>query len=221
MKMRSSLLKCIILAATTFLAVCCANNPPEENKYVDYASGSEVRLNRDYAGHDFYRDGIGQVTLKTPIDGDTAHFYPVVTTSSSMAIKSRFWGIDTPESTGKIEEYGAEASNFTKAKLKEAEANGTIVVSSPTMQYESPSTDSTGQRYLSLVWISLDKKNAPFSELKLLNLMIVQEGLSYAKNFNDLEQYAPTFLAAENQARSLKLNMFSGKEERKHSQSIP
>ena len=44
--------------------------------------------------------------------------------------KIRFYGIDTPESTGNVEPYGKQASNFTKAKLEEADANGTIVISS-------------------------------------------------------------------------------------------
>ena len=212
--MKSRLLKTFVLAFATFLAVSCTPSSQGggggSSEPVDYASGDVVRLKMDYKGHDFYKDGVGQVTLKSPIDGDTAHFYPVVTTTSSTAIKSRFWGIDTPESTGKIEEYGAEASDFTKAKLKEADANGTIVVSAPILEYGEPATDSTGSRYLSIIWISLDKKDCPFNELKCLNLMVVQEGLSYAKNVGDLPDYADVFIAAENQARAFKLNMFSG-----------
>ena len=55
---------------------------------VDYVSTAGLTLNLDYAGHDFWTEGIGKVTLKTSIDGDTAHFYPVVTTTSSTAIRS-------------------------------------------------------------------------------------------------------------------------------------
>ena len=214
--MRKNFLKYFVIAATTFLAVSCSpnngggNSGGDEKDFIDYASGSEVRLAMDYKDRDFYADGVGKVTLKTPIDGDTAHFNPVITKTSKLPIKSRFWGIDTPESTGKIEEYGAEASDYTKAKLKEADANGTIVVSGPFTTYSEPEADSTGSRYLSLVWISLDKKDCPYNELKLLNLMIVQEGLSYAKNTGDIKAYEPIFIAAENQARAHKLNMFSG-----------
>jgi len=164
----------------------------------------------DYAGHDFYKDGIGQVSLLTPIDGDTAHFTPLVTTTSDVTIKARFWGIDTPESTGQIQEYGKPASNFTKAQLTEANKNGTIVVSSPFTEYKAPENDSTGTRYVSLVWINLTKKNAAYTELHLLNLYIVQEGYSWVKNVADMPQYSDIFYAAEAQAKALKLNLFSG-----------
>ena len=67
--------------------------------WVDYAS--QVTLQLDYQGKDFYTNGVGQMEEFYPIDGDTAHFTPVVKTTSSERIKCRFYGIDTPESTGK------------------------------------------------------------------------------------------------------------------------
>lgn len=213
--MKRNLFKFVIIAFATFLTVGCQNNAGGNqgggDGAIDYTESEEVRLKLDYVGHDFYTDGIGQVTLKSPIDGDTAHFHPVVTKTSQKIIKSRFWGIDTPESTGRIEEYGAEASDFTTEKLEEANKNGTIVVSTARSDYGEPSADSTGERFVSLIWVSLTKKNAPFNELKLLNLWIVQEGLSYVKNVTDIPDYQPIFIAAEKQAKDLKLNLFSGK----------
>lgn len=179
-------------------------------EWVDYADSEDVRLNLDYKGHDFYADGIGEVTLKTPIDGDTAHFNPVVTTTSNQLIKSRFWGIDTPESTGRIEEWGKGASNYTKKKLQEASKSGTIVVSTPREDYGVPSADSTGQRYVSLIWISTDTKHADYKDLRLLNLMIVQDGYSYVKNVSDVPAYQAIFIAAEKQASNYKLHLWSG-----------
>lgn len=180
---------------------------------IDYFNNGSTKLALDYVGHDFYKDGIGQVSLLTPIDGDTAHFTPLVTTTSDMTIKSRFWGIDTPESTGQIQEYGKPASNFTKAQLTEANKNGTIVVSSPFTEYKAPENDSTGTRYVSLVWVNLTTKNAPYTDLHLLNLYIVQEGFSWVKNVADMPQYSDTFYAAEAQAKALKLNLFSGEKD--------
>ena len=177
--------------------------------WVDYVYNSNVKLELDYVGRNFYTEGIGQFTLKTAIDGDTAHFTPVGFTGDTM--KARFYGIDTPESTGKVQEYGKPASNFTKAKLYEANENGTIVVSSAQSTYGAPEPDSTGSRYVSLVWVNMTKKNAPMNELVLLNLWIVQEGLSWVKNVQSMPQYADTFYAAEQQARDYKLNLFSGK----------
>ena len=182
----------------------------EVSQFIDYASSDAVRLKLDYKNRDFYKDGVAEVTLRTSIDGDTAHFTPLVTTTSSETIKARFYGIDTPESTGKIQEYGKPASNFTKEQLKLAADKGTIVVSSPTNEYKVPEHDSTGTRYVCLVWINTEVKNASYDSLKLLNLMIVQEGLSYVKNVSDIPEYTDTFYAAEEQAKNFKKNLWSG-----------
>ncbi|MBO4541490.1 MAG: thermonuclease family protein, partial [Bacilli bacterium] len=176
---------------------------------VDYVSTGGLTLNLDYAGHDFWTEGIGKVTLKTAIDGDTAHFYPVVTTTSNAAIKSRFWGIDTPESTGRIQQWGKGASSYTKSILKEANEKGTLVVSTAQDTYAAPIPDSTGSRYVSLIWYSLDKKDCPYTELKLLNLAIVQNGYSWVKNVSDMPVYQSVFYAAEAQARNIGIHLWS------------
>ena len=172
----------------------------------DYVKDGSVKLGLEYAGKSFYTDGVEQVSLLTPIDGDTAHF----TTTSGPTLKARFFGIDTPESTGKVQEWGVPASNFTKEKLKNADSKGTIVISSPQSTYGAPDPDSTGSRYVSLVWINETKKNASLDELYLLNLWIVQEGLSLKKNVSDFPAYETAFDAAQTQAQVYKLNMFSG-----------
>ena len=176
-------------------------------EWVDYTS--QISLDHDYKDHDFYADGIGKMTLKTPIDGDTAHFYPVVTATSSDVVKSRFYGIDTPESTGQVQEWGKAASNFTKEKLETAAQYGTIVVSSPFSEYKKPETDATGTRYLSLIWINLDTKDADYTDLTLLNLAIVQDGFSYVKGVGEIPNYANTFYSAETQAKAYELHLFS------------
>lgn len=177
--------------------------------WVDYVYDGSVKLELDYKGHDFYRDGIGQFNLKTAIDGDTAHFVQSDSSKNQETMKARFYGIDTPESTGKVQEWGKPASIFTKEKLLEADANGTIVVSSAQSSYGAPEPDSTGSRYVSLVWVNMTKKNANYDELVLLNLWIVQEGLSWVKNVQSMPQYQDTFYKAEQQAKDYKLCLFS------------
>ena len=85
----------------------------DEKTFVDYTTKDEARLKLDYTGRSFLKDGVSQVDLKTSIDGDTAHFTEV---GGSETIKCRFYGIDTPESTGKVQPWGKAASNFTKEK---------------------------------------------------------------------------------------------------------
>ncbi len=194
--------------------VSCGNSAPSKTDYVhngEVTLGLDYRTRAGYGACDFYRDGVVEVELapKGCIDGDTVHFYPKTGTSSGR-IKARFYGVDTPESTGAIEPWGMAASRFTKTKIMNANENGTIVVSSPNTKYGEPSPDSTGSRYVLMVWVNETKKNAPLTELYSLNLWLVQEGLSWAKNVDDMPQYKETFFQAEQQARDLKLYIFSG-----------
>ena len=230
----NKLIKLIIPFLLVSSLVGCQNKPADESKadessevessetsdsdgregFIDYVHTNETaRLSLDYKGHDFYTDGIGEVTLRTAIDCDTAHFNPVVTTTSTLAIKARFYGIDTPESTGRIQPYGKGASNFTKSKLKSAAENGTIVISTAREDYGAPEYDSTGSRFVSLVWINETEKHAPFDSLVLLNLWIVQEGFSWVKNVDAIPRFKEVFLLAEAQARKYKLNLFSGEDD--------
>ena len=214
MRKNKSLILKLLFAGVMLLGVSACKKddaPPRkgDKNWVDYTL--QAKLNLDYVGKDFYVDGIGQFDLKTPIDGDTAHFTPLIDSTGSGLMKARFYGIDTPESTGKVQEYGKPASNFTKEILKQAQATGTIVVSSAQESYGRPNPDSTGSRYVSLVWVNLNKKNAPMDELVLLNLWIVQEGLSWVKNVQSMPRYESVFYKAEDQAKKYKLNLHSGK----------
>ena len=179
-----------------------------ELSLIDYAA--ETHLTEDYFGKSFLKDGIGQVDLKQKIDGDTAHFYPVGTKSN--LIKARYNCIDTPESTGMIEPYGYGASDRNGELLASAK---TIVLSTdPADQGDKgsvPVTDSTGGRYLTYIWVS-EKANAPHDELRLVNLILVQEGWSKQKSATG-KQFANAFLNANNQAMQAGLNIWSGQDD--------
>ncbi len=203
-----------LLALSSLSATSCSildnggeKGDQHDSEFVDYVhTDTKIRLKLDYKGKNFYKDGIAQVDLYTGIDGDTSHFKQVDFPKEDL-VKSRYYGIDTPESTGQVEPYGKKASKFTTTKLEEAK---TIVVTSTVLdKYVVPETDSTGGRYLSLVWIS-DKENCPYNELVLLNLWVVQEGLSLVKNLDKFPEFKDTFMAANEQARNKKLNLFSG-----------
>lgn len=140
-----------------------------------------------------------EVTVKTFVDGDTTHFNVSKTTMAGGVLKARYLAINTPESTGKIEQYGKKASNFTKEKLKNA---ARILVESDN---ETWNADSTGSRYLCWVWYKTDSEG----EWRNLNLEILQNGLAIASNTAG-NRYGETCVKALNQAKSLKLNVFSG-----------
>ena len=216
MNLFKKILFTLLTSISAFTFVSCGNqnndnqNQKDDTSFVDYTIKDVARLALDYKNHHFLTDGVGEVDLKTCIDGDTAHF---TDSSTSEAIKCRFYGIDTPESTGKIQPYGKAASNFTKEKLTNASKNGTIVISVPQDEYVVPSHDSTGTRYLALIWINETTKNADYKDLILLNLLLVQEGYSEVKNATDMTRLEPVFRSALEQARTLKKNLFSGEDD--------
>ncbi len=162
---------------------------PGETK--DYAG--ELKLNMDSATKKL------EVTVKTYVDGDTVHFHVPESVMPGGVLKGRFLAINTPESTGKIEEYGKAASKFTREKLEKATS---IIIESDN---DSWNADSTGGRFLVWVWY----KTADMQDYRNLNIEILQNGLAIASNSGN-NIYGDVALAAIAQARAQKLNVHSG-----------
>lgn len=143
-----------------------------------------------------------EATVKIYIDGDTTHFNVPETVVKGGVLKARYLAINTPESTGKVEPYGKVASDFTKSKLKEATS---IILESDNSTWNA---DSTGTRYLVWIWY----KTATSSEYRNLNLEILQNGLCIGNStLNNI--YGETCMSALNQAKAMKLNLYSGKKD--------
>ena len=197
--MSKQVLKIITLLLVVCLLAGCTPEVPAENpagdpqtQAVDYAAS--VKLNP--------ASGCKQeeVTVKLFIDGGTVHF-----NSQQMeggVLKARFLAVNTPESTGKIEEYGKTAAAFTKEKLQGAES---IIIESDTEKWDA---DSTGGRYL--VWIWYKPQGA--SDYRNLNIELLQEGLAIASSSAN-NRYGTTCTAALNQAKTQKKNVHSGQKD--------
>lgn len=142
------------------------------------------------------------VTVKTYVDGDTTHFNVPGDVIEGGVLKARYLAIDTPESTGKIEEYGKKASEFTRSKLSSAVS---IIVESDDDKWNR---DSTNSRYLVWVWY----KDSENGEYRNLNLEILQNGLAAASSTGN-NRYGTVCLSALAQARAEKLNVYSGEKD--------
>jgi len=173
--------------------------PAEELQWVDYAS--QLKLDMDTETLKW------EVTVKMFIDGDTTHFY--IKNSGNInnisktpgidgVLKARYLGINTPESTGKIEPWGKKASNFTKSKLETAES---IIIESDD---ENWNVDSTGERFLVWVWY----KPQGATEYRNLNLEILQEGLAVSSK-SGRYVYAEYCEKAIIQAGEFKMNVYA------------
>ena len=182
----------ILTAATLIilsLGVFVACTPKE---MTDYVSQLTLDMNSETAKL--------ETTVTAYVDGDTTHFAVPTSIVKTGVLKARYLAINTPESTGKIEDYGKKASNFTKEKLKNAVS---IYIESDTSVWE---TDSTGGRYLTWVWYKPDEN----SEYRNLNLEILQNGLAIASSTAN-NRYGDICVKALDQAKANKLLVHSGK----------
>lgn len=171
--------------------VCGAKDPNyQPPQQIDYVS--QLKLDENSETKKL------KVTVKNYIDGDTTHFNANDPTFEGGVLKARYLAINTPESTGKIEDYGKTASKFTKSKLQGAEE---IMVESDDANWNA---DSTGSRYLVWVWYKQD------GVWRNLNLEILQNGLAIASNTAQ-NRYGEICVNALNQAKSFKLLCHSGK----------
>ena len=143
-----------------------------------------------------------EVTVRSYIDGDTTHFNVPTSVSDNGILKARYLCVNTPESTGKIEEWGKKASNFTKEKLQSATS---IIIESNDSKWN---VDSTGGRHLVWVWYRTSDSEA----YRCLNLELIQNGLSISCG-NVNERYGEVASKAFQQAKAQKLHVFSGEQD--------
>ena len=188
----NALKRFLLLLVVAFVSIAVFADTPEG--YVDYAS--QLTLVRSSSTLK------QEVTVRTFVDGDTTHFNVPTSISENGVLKARYLAINTPESTGKIEEYGKKASAFTKEKLSNAVS---IIIESDNDKWN---LDSTGSRYLVWVWYK-PSEDEPYRNL---NLEILQNGLAIASSTAN-NRYGSICMDALNQAKTLKLNVYSGEKD--------
>ena len=167
---------------------------PSGKDPVDYAAS--VKFDRS-AGTKY-----SEVTVHSYIDGDTTHFNIPEADYEGGILKARYIAVNTPESTGKIEEWGKKASKFTKEKLAGASS---IIVESDTANWD---IDSTGSRCLVWVWY----KPEGGTDYRNLNVELLQNGLAIASSSAN-NRYGSVCMDAIDQAKAQKLNIYSGEKD--------
>ena len=190
-----SILLLICIVITSFVG--CSDSKKESggkdtgsSAAVDYAAQAKLELDGSSI--------TAKVTVKQFVDGDTTHFYINDPSFKDNYIKARYLGVNTPESTGQIEEWGKAASNFTKEKLKGADE---IIIESEDGIWNP---DSTGDRYLVWVWYKA-KDEADYHNL---NLELLQNGLAIASN-TSATKYGELGVKAIEEAEKQKLHIHS------------
>ena len=184
-----ALLACVLLAVSL-----CLPGFAETAAQVDWAGSVKLDMQSETAKQ--------EVTVRTYVDGDTTHFFVPETVDPDGVLKARYIAINTPESTGRIEEWGKKASRFTREKLETADA---ILIESDS---ESWNLDSTSTRDLVWVWY----RPAGEADYRNLNIELLQEGLALPNNAGG-NRYGDACLAAAAQARANKLHIYSGEKD--------
>jgi endonuclease YncB( thermonuclease family) len=185
----------LVMLLSTLLACTPADpgNEPER-EHVDYVAQTKLEMTSSSRKI--------EARVKSYIDGDTTHFY--VDESADFpegVVKARYLAIDTPESTGRLEEWGKKASAFTKETLKNAAA---ILLESDD---EIWNKDNNG-RHLLWIWY----KPTADAEWRNLNIEILQNGYAIASNSGQ-NRYGSTCLAALAQATAEKLYVHSNEKD--------
>ena len=189
----------LVFGLGTFSLASC--NRSSQDEHVDYVS--QAKLNLDYTGKQFLTDGIGEVTVRQYIDGDTTHFNQ----TNKMQVDVRYSDINTPESTAQVQKWGKSASLFTESKLSSATE---IVLTNPTMDLRKPDHDNNN-RWLALVWYAT-VDNPSLDDFRLLNLEIVQEGYSVVSSMESYYSFFDIFNKAAAQAANEKLHIYASED---------
>lgn len=127
------------------------------------------------------------------IDGDTAKFK-----IDGEQITVRFLGIDTPETvhpTKGEEEYGKEASNYTKERLQNA--------NKIELEYEQTALKDKYERDLAWIWV----------DDELLQEKLISSGLAKTSELPNTYKYAWILQEQEEKAKEEKIGIWSDKVE--------
>lgn len=193
----------MILGIATGCNETSSQSQNETTSYEDNHFINSLKLTRTFEGKKFTTDGIGEVKLASCTDGDTAKFFDYDSKTNKTEGERyavRFIGVNTPESTAKIEPWGKAASVYVANILNNAVS---LVLENDIATWGQ--RDNNGYRYLGFVWYKL----AGDTDYKNLNLELVEKGYSKNQMFDDSSicPYRELFESADSYAASLKIKV--------------
>ncbi len=179
---------------------------PDEDYHEDYMDFTDDGVERMLTESDYAPNDEDEV-FTNYVDGDTTQF---TSYNGCYTVKVRYLGVDTPESTSEIEEWGKSASLFNKSKLKSAKH--VIVQSAGCAQTGEcvPADLDSYNRSLAYVWYT-DVENPTQDDFRNLNLELVYEGYSlFSGTLEEMdEDFYYAFVDANDIAKAQKKHMYS------------
>lgn len=147
---------------------------------------------RKFEGKTFLIDGIEEVKLFRVIDADSSFFQ-----TAQGTIDLRYYGINAPETTKKIEPFGHEAYQYSYNILTNAYK---IVIESDGVV---PEKDGTGKRFLAYIWY----QETPESDFVLYNAKILEDGFAKLYLFDNVNIYREDLIKAYEIGKNNKKNI--------------
>ncbi len=137
--------------------------------------------------------GLVAATVSRVVDGDTIEL--------SDGSKVRLIGVNTPESTTRTEDYGKEASNYTKSIL---EGNNVW------LQKDVSEADRYG-RLLRIVWLAIPTNALDDNEIrtKMFNAHLVLNGYAEPSTYNPDVKYSEYFVKYAREAREANTGLWA------------
>lgn len=192
----------LVTSSLTLLGSCGNNNTTSTISDYDVVGQTKLNLDDDLFNTlmtkkktsdydktlmDFNRDGVERMLTNTDyapndaddvftnyVDGDTTQF---TSYNGNYTVKVRYLGVDTPESTSEVEEWGRSASLFNKSILKKAKYVIVQSAGSAKTGKRAPADLDGYQRSLAYVWYS-NEDNPTKNSFRNLNLELVYNGYS-------------------------------------------
>ncbi|KUP09667.1 thermonuclease [Bacillus coahuilensis m2-6] len=137
--------------------------------------------------------GLEPVIVERVVDGDTIVVHD--------GRKIRLIGINTPESTNRTEEYGKEASDYTKSQLEGREVF---------LQKDVSDVDRYN-RSLRIVWLEVPSDDMDEQEMmkKMFNAQLVIEGYAEPSTYPPDVKYSDYFRKFAREARENEVGLWS------------
>jgi len=141
---------------------------------------------------------VAVVSVSRVVDGDTI----VVAFPDGRTEKVRLIGVDCPESTTKVEEYGAEASNYTRNSLP----TGKTVY----LETDVETRDRYG-RLLAYLWLTAPSETPTPLEIRqhLFNANLLDAGYAQLMTIPPNVKYVETYTIIQNEARTAEAGLWA------------
>jgi micrococcal nuclease len=171
-----------------------SNNLNDDKIIIESSNDNLKAIDENKTNNNIDSSKFIEAYVKRVVDGDT-----IVATIDNTDYKVRMIGINTPESTTKIEEYGKEASNYTNKSLLRKKIY---------LEKDVNETDKYS-RLLRYIWLEIPTEISEKQiQEKMFNAILVLNGYAQVATYPPDVKYVNYFTKLQATAREQKLGLW-------------